>query len=256
MRKKAALFKGVKCKVKVKFTDNLVINPRSECILQGKLSRSIPIGTQGVCESHIALLSKGLFLAKAIVACDLEHIIPIKILNPGNETILVQKKSIIATYRILDNSFDILSCFHVQPKAKSVINSIEEDALSRMDVFPEQLSSSPTEDDPFFEYVQEKPTQVRFISNGKIEKVFPATPSVLDDQLYDGDTEDIYDDQTQTSKHFKRVTEREIKQSCGIKQTLATNIEKNCNGMLLSFTHIVILQLHWRLHLVVNRLYI
>ena len=64
------------------------------------------------------------------------------------------------------------------------------DALSRNIVYPECMDSSPEEEDPYFPYVEEKPTQIRVMTpNQTMEKFLPEVNLV---NVYDADTEDIF----------------------------------------------------------------
>ena len=46
------------------------------------------------------------------------------------------------------------------------------DALSRNIVYPEFMESSPEEEDPYFPYVEEKPTQIRVLTPDQAEENF------------------------------------------------------------------------------------
>ena len=48
-----------------------------------------------------------------------------------------------------------------KPAAEMVVP----DSISRSAVYPEEVNFSPEEDDPFFPYVEEKPSKVRIISS-------------------------------------------------------------------------------------------
>ena len=74
-----------------------------------------------------------------MVTCNSDYRIPVKVLNPGNETVYVHKGTILATFQLCYNSVDMipLSCSHV--KIQSDISGIGDtltDFQSNFDINP------------------------------------------------------------------------------------------------------------------------
>ena len=68
----------------------------------------------------------------------------------------------------------ILQQFDFDIVYKSAAQMTVPDALSRNIEYPECMDSSPEEEDPYFPYVDEKPTQIRVMTpNQTMEKLFP-----------------------------------------------------------------------------------
>lgn len=109
-------FSHVKNTTKIKCKESFTISPNSECIVVGKLSKDLPLGMQGICVGHAELSHKGLIVAKSLLSCSVDRIVPVKVLNPGYETVHVNKGTILATFKLCDNTVDIfpLSCSNIQ----------------------------------------------------------------------------------------------------------------------------------------------
>ena len=116
---KNSVFHDMKKSQKVKCKSTCVIQPNSECMLEGKLSNDIPVGTQGVCIGHSEMSHKGLLVAKGLVTCLSDHIVPVRIWNPSSEIVHVNKGSILCTFSICDNSMDV-QCISPTPKCAHV----------------------------------------------------------------------------------------------------------------------------------------
>lgn len=70
------------------------------------------------------------------------------------------------------------------------------DALSRNPEFPSVLESSPEEDDPYFPYVNEKPTTIKLPTGDTLQSLLnqnEVSNFIAVDTHYDGDTEDNID---------------------------------------------------------------
>ena len=100
---------------KIKCKESFAMSPNSECIVIGKLSKDLPIGIQGLCTGHSEMSHKGLIVAKSVLSCSMDRIVPVKLLNPGCETVHVNKGAILATFQLCDNSFDLvpLTCNNI-----------------------------------------------------------------------------------------------------------------------------------------------
>ena len=62
---------------------------------------------------------KGLLVAKGLVTCLSDHIVPVRIWNPSNEIVHVNKGSILCTFSICYNSVDV-HCISPTPKCAHV----------------------------------------------------------------------------------------------------------------------------------------
>ena len=131
---KNSAFSDMKKSQKVKCKSTCIIQPNSECILEGKISSEVPVGTQGVCLGHSEMSLKGLLVAKGLVTCSPNHIIPVRIWNPSNEIVYVNKGSFLCTFSLCDNSVDVYplpcppECAHVQLQSKYA-SSLEDSSL-------------------------------------------------------------------------------------------------------------------------------
>ena len=112
---KSTCFSQVKHSTKIRSSNTYTVLPNSECVVNGSLSKNLLIGMQGVAVGHAELSNKGLIVAKSVVTCNSDYCVPVKILNPGNETVYIHKGTILATFQLCDNSVDLipLSCSHV-----------------------------------------------------------------------------------------------------------------------------------------------
>ena len=129
--RKQSLFHNMKRSAKVKCRETTVIQPHSEIIMQGELPAQIPLGTQGVCVGHFELLNKGLFLAKSLVTCSAKHCVAVRVLNPTNEPIYVNKNSVLASFKLCDNSYDVyyMSCANMCVQDDKVVRDTNEPDL-------------------------------------------------------------------------------------------------------------------------------
>ncbi len=135
---KTTCFAGMKQTTKVRSKNSFVIEPNSEVMVSGTLSKDIRIGMQGVCTGHAEVLNKGLFVAKSIVTCMRDHVVPVKILNPGNNMIHVNKGTILCSFKLCDNSVDIipvgqLSCANINVQSANMFQSSSADGSLKTD---------------------------------------------------------------------------------------------------------------------------
>ena len=88
----------------------------------------------------------------------------------------------------------ILQQFDIDIVYKPASEMCVPDALSRNSNFPTVLSSSPEEEDPYFPYVQEKPTTVKLPDGSRLEDLIQTEPKSnflkVAQFEYDADTED------------------------------------------------------------------
>ena len=104
---KNSVFPNMKKSQKVRCKNTCVIQPNTESVLEGKLSTDGSVGTQGVCLGHSEMSHKGLLVAKGLVTCLSDHIVPVRIWNPSNEIVHVNKSSILCTFSICYNFVDV-----------------------------------------------------------------------------------------------------------------------------------------------------
>ncbi|WAQ98060.1 POL4-like protein [Mya arenaria] len=131
---KGTCFSNVKHSTKIKCKSTITVLPNTECIVTGKLSKDLSLGMQGVTVSHAELLHKGLMVAKSVVTCNRDHLVSLRNLNPGNDTVYLHKGMILATFQLCDNSVDIislsgLSCSHSLFDVNPDLSDNEKDRL-------------------------------------------------------------------------------------------------------------------------------
>lgn len=104
---KFVTFRGQSKCTKVRCRSSFSVPPNSELFVRGKVSKNKMIGLPGVCSVHNLFLRRGLLLVKSVVTISTNGTVPLKILNPGDEPVFVNKGSILAHFKPLDNSFHI-----------------------------------------------------------------------------------------------------------------------------------------------------
>ena len=110
-------FANVKKTTKVKCRSSVIVQPNSECLVAALLDDRIGIGMQGLCIGHSEVQNKGLLVSKTLVTCAKPHVVHLKVLNPGNETVHIPKGTIIANFELCTNYTDIISlksCSHIR----------------------------------------------------------------------------------------------------------------------------------------------
>lgn len=95
-------------KLKVKCTRELVINPTSECVVMCKLPKGTSIGTQGICTASKKMQKTGLLVSRSLTTVHTPRSIPVKILNPCPNTVVLPRCSVIADFDLLDGSYQVL----------------------------------------------------------------------------------------------------------------------------------------------------
>lgn len=107
---KSTYFSNVKRSTKIRNANTIL--PNSECIFTGTLSKKLFIGMEGMAVGHAELSHTGLLVAKSVVPCNSDYCISLKVLNPGNENVYINKGTILATFQLCDDLVR-LSCSHV-----------------------------------------------------------------------------------------------------------------------------------------------
>ena len=103
--------------------------------LYAKVSRSLSIGQQGICEAHSHILKKGIFVSKAVVSIPTDKIIPIKVLNPGDESVVLYKNSIIANLTPFDNTYSITPVDFEGSQVQTNVNNINTESKNFEEYF-------------------------------------------------------------------------------------------------------------------------
>ncbi|CAC5402262.1 unnamed protein product [Mytilus coruscus] len=85
----------------------ITLDPHSEIIIWGRLPRNIHFGYQGMCESSTQILSHGLISSKAVVTVSQDRTVPVKILNPGSNSVVIPKGKIIAKFSQLTEEYQV-----------------------------------------------------------------------------------------------------------------------------------------------------
>ncbi|XP_033727599.1 uncharacterized protein LOC117316931 [Pecten maximus] len=122
---------AMKSKVKVRSVKSVEIKPNAEIVIYGKLPKKSVMGTQGLTSAHKSLLSKGLLLARSVVTIPANRMIPVKVLNPGNDVISLAKGMVLEDFAMLDHSFSVIPvpmCNNLQVKIseKSMTKSVSD----------------------------------------------------------------------------------------------------------------------------------
>lgn len=86
--------------------------------------------------SHSEHLYKGLMVAKCLVTCSIDHLVSLRISNPGHEIVYLNKGMILATFQLCDNSVDLtpvknLSCANIQRPTEPVLSSNSNSCTSK-----------------------------------------------------------------------------------------------------------------------------
>jgi hypothetical protein len=91
----------------VRCTKRITIPPHSEMVVLGKLPKNIVHGYQGFCENNKHILSRGLIVCKAVVTVSNNRTVHVKILNPGNDPVVIPKGKFISKFTELNKDYDI-----------------------------------------------------------------------------------------------------------------------------------------------------
>lgn len=75
----------------VRCAKRVTLPPHSELGLWGKLAKNILFGYQDICENAKQGLSQGLMVCKSVVIVSSDRTVPIKLLNPGNKSVVIPK---------------------------------------------------------------------------------------------------------------------------------------------------------------------
>ncbi|CAC5394396.1 unnamed protein product [Mytilus coruscus] len=100
----------------------ITLDPHSEIIIWGRLPRNIHFGYQGMCESSTQILSHGLISSKAVVTVSQDRTVPVKILNPGSNSVVIPKGKIIAKFSQLTEEYQVrhVNCTNNVPVVQNI----------------------------------------------------------------------------------------------------------------------------------------
>ena len=93
---------------KIKPDRRLLIDANSELVIWGQLPRYLSVGLQGVCVNNKFLLCNELLLANTLVTIPINHVVPLKILNPTDEVVSIPKGSMLSDFHLLNKDYDII----------------------------------------------------------------------------------------------------------------------------------------------------
>ena len=94
-----------KCKIYTKKRTTLA--PNSETIVWGRVPKNICTGFQGICSGSTYVSKKKLLVARSLGVVSTTSLVPIKILNPTSESVLLHRSKPLGEFQILDHTFDI-----------------------------------------------------------------------------------------------------------------------------------------------------
>lgn len=107
----------------------LNLDPNSETIVWARVPNYVTIGLQGVCSKSKFSCGKGLLVAKSVVTVPNNRKVPVKLLNPTNETIVIPKGRTVAEFNVLNNEYDCTSFSNSLPTVQharlSETNTVE-----------------------------------------------------------------------------------------------------------------------------------
>ena len=87
----------------------LNLDPNTETIVWARVPNYVTIGLQGVCSKSKFSCGKGLLVAKSVVTVSNNQKVPVKLLNPTNETIVIPKGRTVAEFNVLNSEYDCAS---------------------------------------------------------------------------------------------------------------------------------------------------
>ena len=90
-------------KVKLRAKNTISLPAKSESIVVAKVPTSIPIGTTGMCVGNYRLVDQGVIMSKSVGIVSSLHTIPVKILNPNDSPIDLNRNSLLAELHLLDD---------------------------------------------------------------------------------------------------------------------------------------------------------
>lgn len=104
----------------VRSINRVTVPPNSEMIITGQLPANIFHGQQGFCGNDKYLNKLGLLISKSLVTVSKNKTVPVKLLNPGNEPIRIQKGKILAHFTGISPDDEIMK---LPDDKKSISNS-------------------------------------------------------------------------------------------------------------------------------------
>ncbi|CAC5391988.1 unnamed protein product [Mytilus coruscus] len=98
----------------------LSLEPNTETIVWARVPNYITLGLQGVCSKSKFSCSKGLLLAKSVVTVPYNRKVPVKLLNPTSENVVIPKGRTIAEFNVLNKEYECASFSDTIPEVQHV----------------------------------------------------------------------------------------------------------------------------------------
>ena len=98
----------------------LTIEPNSELIVYGKIPNYVTHGLNGICSNSKFAVNKGLMVAKCLVTVPYNHKVPVKVLNPSNDKIIISKGRTIAEFTTMSNDYSYVPITDTMPVIKNM----------------------------------------------------------------------------------------------------------------------------------------
>ncbi|CAG2212900.1 unnamed protein product [Mytilus edulis] len=83
----------------------LSLEPNTETIVWARVPNYIILGLQGVCSKSKFSCSKGLLVAQSVVTVPYNRKVPVKLLNPTSENVVIPKGRTIAEFNVLNKEY-------------------------------------------------------------------------------------------------------------------------------------------------------
>lgn len=142
----------------VRSINRVTVPPNSEMIITGQLPANIFHGQQGFCGNDKYLNKLGLLISKSLVTVSKNKTVPVKLLNPGNEPIRIQKGKILAHFTGISPDDEIMK---LPDDKKSISNS---DMVNFVSQTADLINGTDTE----FE-ISDGENQRTFVDNFKLD---------------------------------------------------------------------------------------
>ena len=91
----------------VRCRKRITIPAHSEIVVWGKLPKHICYGYQGICENVKQVILRGIIGCKSVVTVSKDRTVPVKLLNPGNDPIVIPKGKVISKFSQMNPDCEI-----------------------------------------------------------------------------------------------------------------------------------------------------
>ena len=89
-------------------TQRISLPPNSESIVYGKVASTCQEGYVGVCCYSSHIVKKKLLAARTVVTVPQNHRVPMKLLNPTSETVIIHKNKPLGSFEVIHQSKDLM----------------------------------------------------------------------------------------------------------------------------------------------------